>query len=304
VELGMIGLGRMGAGMATRLLRGGHRVVVHDLAAESIQQLAELGALPAFNLAEAPKALVPPRVIWLLLPAGPPVDRAIESLVPHLAAGDLLVDAGNSYFKDSQRRASTLGVQGIHFLDVGTSGGIWGLEGGYCLMVGGDGEAVQRIVPALQTLAPAPDRGWGHVGPSGAGHFVKMVHNGIEYGMMESYAEGFAILKHKEDFSLDLHQVTEIWRQGSVIRSWLLELLAAVFEENPSLEGIAPLVDDSGYGRQTVSESVDLDLSAPAITLALLQRLRSRDRLAFSDKILAALRNKFGGHAIHQEPKE
>jgi 6-phosphogluconate dehydrogenase len=239
-----------------------------------------------------------------MVPSGAPVDETIATLLPHLAKDDILIDGGNSNYKDTQRRAAALQGQGFPFVDVGTSGGIWGLKEGYAMMAGGDRSTVERLRPLLETLAPAKDKGWGHVGPSGSGHFVKMVHNGIEYGMMQAYAEGFAILKKKNEFALDMHQVAEIWRTGSVVRSWLLDLLSIALKENPEMAGIAPYVSDSGEGRWTVAEAVDLDVPAPVITLSLLQRLTSRDSDSYSDKLLAAMRNQFGGHAIKSAAKK
>jgi 6-phosphogluconate dehydrogenase len=255
-------------------------------------------------LADLASNLKAPRTIWIMVPNGPPVDQTISNLLPHLAQGDLLVDGGNSNYKESMRRAAELKTKGFLFMDAGTSGGVWGLKEGYILMVGGEKEAVARLTPALETLAPAKDKGWGHVGPAGAGHFVKMVHNGIEYGMMQSFAEGFSVLQHKKDFALDLHQVAEIWRVGSVVRSWLLDLTSLALQENPNLDGLAPYVSDSGEGRWTVAEAIDLDVPAPVITLSLLQRLTSRDTDSFSDKLLAAMRQKFGGHAVKTEAKK
>jgi 6-phosphogluconate dehydrogenase len=236
-----------------------------------------------------------------MVPAGDVTERTIASLIPLLAAGDTVIDGGNSNYRDTLRRAQLLGGKSIHYVDAGTSGGIWGLEEGYAIMVGGAAPVVERLRPIFETLAPAPDRGWGHVGPVGSGHFAKMIHNGIEYGMMQAYAEGFSIMAHKREFALDLHQVAEIWRYGSVVRSWLLDLTSAALAENPTLDGIAPFVADSGEGRWTVSEAIDLDVAAPVITLALLERLRSRDADSFTDKLLAALRNQFGGHPIKRE---
>ncbi len=233
-----------------------------------------------------------------MIPAGPPVDKTIESLLPLIDRGDIIVDGGNSNYRDTVRRAKTLKDNGVKYLDVGTSGGIWGLSEGYSMMVGGEKAEVDRIRPILETLAPAPDKGWGHVGPSGAGHFVKMVHNGIEYGLMQAYAEGFSLLKQKEEFKLDLHRIAEIWRYGSVVRSWLLDLTSEALKENPEMEGIAPFVADSGEGRWTVFEAIDLDVPAPVITLSLFRRMMSRDKEDYADKLLAAMRNKFGGHAV------
>jgi 6-phosphogluconate dehydrogenase len=236
-----------------------------------------------------------------MVPSGAPVDQTIESLLPGLSAGDILIDGGNSNYNETIRRGKEVSVRGLHYVDAGVSGGIWGLKEGYSMMIGGDKEIVERLKPIFQTLAPAPDEGWGHVGPGGAGHYVKMIHNGIEYGMMEAYAEGFAILQAKKNFNLDLHQVAEIWRKGSVVRSWLLDLTSESLEENPELKGIAPYVVDSGEGRWTVFESIDLDVPAPVITLSLMQRFSSRLEDSFADKLLAAMRNKFGGHAMKKE---
>ncbi len=301
MKLAMIGLGRMGANMTERLIRGGHEVVAYDLREEAVARAVETGAAGAGSLEEVASRLEAPRVVWLMVPAGDPVDGTLASLAPLLDAGDVIVDGGNSNFKDTLRRAAELEERGLTLVDAGTSGGVWGLAEGYSLMVGGPPEAVERVRPALETLAPAPDRGWGHVGPHGAGHFVKMVHNGIEYGMMQAYAEGFSILKHRDDFGLDLHQVAEIWRHGSVVRSWLLDLAARALEEDQTLAGVAPYVSDSGEGRWTVFESIDQDVPAPVITLALLARLRSRDEESYADRLLAALRNQFGGHAIKRD---
>ena len=293
MEIGMIGLGRMGGNMAGRLTAGGHRVVGFDPSADA---RARTDATTVGSPPEVVEKLAAPRAVWLMVPAGAPVDEAISSLLTHLAAGDTLVDGGNSFYRDTQRRAHALAERGIDFVDVGTSGGIWGRENGYCMMVGGMPTAVERLHPVLRTLAPAPDKGWAHVGPSGAGHFVKMVHNGIEYGLMQAYAEGFALMQRKSDFSLDLQAIAETWREGSVIRSWLLDLTASALRDNPALEGIAPYVPDSGEGRWTVAEAIALDVPAPVITLALLERLRSRERNSYTDRLLAALRHAFGGH--------
>ncbi len=256
------------------------------------------GAEGVDSLEQLVDKLAAPRAVWLMVPAGDPVDKTIQALLPYLRSGDAIVDGGNSYYKDSMRRSAQLRERGLHFADVGTSGGIWGLAEGYSLMVGGEKNAVERLRPIFEALAPAPDRGWGHVGPSGAGHFTKMVHNGIEYGLMQSYAEGFAILKRKADLRLDVHQIAEIWRFGSVVRSWLLDLIARALAENKELTGIAPFLADSGEGRWTVQEAVDLDTPAPVITASLLERLRSRDTDSYADKLLAAMRNQFGGHAM------
>ena len=298
MELGMIGLGRMGGNMSERLLLGGHRVVGFDPNAESVRRAVGKGVIGVTSITALIKALHSPKAVWLMVPSGVAVDLTIEELRPLLVPGDTVIDGGNSYYKDSLRRAAKLKADGLGFIDVGTSGGVWGLREGYSLMVGGEAETVGRLRPVFQTLAPAPDKGWGRVGPVGAGHFVKMVHNGIEYGLMQAYAEGLAILEAKQEFSLDLHQVSEIWRHGSVVRSWLLDLTADALRQNPDLHGIMPFVEDSGEGRWTVAEAIDLDVSAPVITLALLRRLRSREESPFADKLLAIMRHQFGGHAM------
>jgi 6-phosphogluconate dehydrogenase len=304
MELGMVGLGRMGGNMAERLLRGGHRVWGYNRHPEATDRLVSIGGKKAESLAALAQSLSRPRVVWMMVPAGPALDQTIEALTPYLEKGDILVDGGNSNYKDTQRRAASLAARGIEFVDVGTSGGVWGLREGYSLMIGGAKAAVDRLRPVFATLAPAAGAGWGHVGPSGAGHFVKMVHNGIEYGLMQAYAEGFSILGHKKEFSLDLHQVAEIWRSGSVVRSWLLDLVAAELAQNPQLDGIAPVVADSGEGRWTVAEAVELDVPAPVITLSLIERLASRDSHSFSHRLLAAMRRQFGGHAVEPPGKK
>ena len=301
MQVGMIGLGRMGANMTERLLRGGHRVVSYDRSSQAVQSVVGKSASAAESLEALAVALRVPRVVWLMVPSGDPVDQTIQALIPYLKRDDVIVDGGNSNYKDTLRRAAMLKEKSVHYVDVGTSGGIWGLTEGYSLMVGGDREVVERLTPIFQTLAPAPDRGWGHVGPSGAGHFVKMIHNGIEYGLMQSFAEGFAIMEHKAEFKLDLLQIAEIWRHGSVVRSWLLDLIAKALAENPNLRGIRPYVEDSGEGRWTVAEAVDLEVSAPVITLSLLERLRSRDQDSFTDKLLAMMRHQFGGHPLKEK---
>lgn len=301
MDLGMIGLGRMGANMTERLVRGGHRVVGFDPKPESRKRVEKKGARSAASLDALVTELAPPRALWMMVPAGEVTGDTVAALLPLLAAGDVLIDGGNSNYKDTLQRAKMLAGKQIHYVDCGTSGGVWGLAEGYSLMIGGDESAVERLRPIFETLAPAADRGWGRVGPVGSGHFTKMVHNGIEYGLMQAYAEGFSILRHKAQFDLDLHQVAEIWRHGSVVRSWLLDLTSAALEKNPGLEGIAPYVADSGEGRWTVAEAIELDVAAPAITLSLLARLRSRDADSFSDKLLSALRHQFGGHEIKKE---
>jgi 6-phosphogluconate dehydrogenase len=298
MRLAMIGLGRMGANMAQRLMKGGHELEVFDPDLAPRKALVEKGAKAADSLAMLVSAMPMPRVVWLMIPAGKITDSTLVELATVLAPGDTVVDGGNSNYKDTQRRAEEFAAKGIAYLDCGTSGGVWGLENGYSLMIGGDAQAVERLRPIFETLAPAKDRGWGRVGPSGAGHFTKMIHNGIEYGLMQAYAEGFSIMDHKKDLELDLRQVSEIWQHGSVVRSWLLDLTVAALKDNPSMSGIAPYVSDSGEGRWTVQEAIDLDVPAPVITLSLLQRLRSRDEQSFTDRLLAAMRQQFGGHAI------
>jgi 6-phosphogluconate dehydrogenase len=301
MELGMIGLGRMGANMAQRLLRGGHAVVGFDPKAEARAQLERDGGGSADSLQALVAALSAPRVLWMMVPAGRITDDTVDALAGLLAPGDVVIDGGNSNYKDTLRRAEALAERQVGYVDCGTSGGIWGLAEGYSLMVGGDKAVVERLRPVFETLAPAADAGWGHVGPVGSGHFTKMVHNGIEYGLMQAYAEGFSILQHKQEFALDLHQVAQIWRQGSVVRSWLLDLTADALGKNPAMDGIAPWVADSGEGRWTLQEAIDLDVPAPVIALSLIARLRSRDNDSYADKLLAAMRNEFGGHAIKQE---
>ncbi len=301
MELGMVGLGKMGGNMTVRLVRGGHRVVGFARTKAVVDEVVAQGAAGANSLANLVQQLKPPRVIWLMIPSGAPVDQTLDQLHGLLAAGDLIVDGGNSYYKDSLRRAALVQSWGFRFVDVGTSGGVWGLENGYSMMVGGADADVEQIRPILETLAPGAKQGWGHMGPVGSGHYVKMVHNGIEYGMMQAYAEGFAVLQAKEEFHLDLHQVAEVWHYGSVVRSWLLELTEEALLENPTLKGIAPYVVDSGEGRWTTTEALDLNIPAPVITLALLMRLRSRESDPFTEKMLAMMRNKFGGHAVKTE---
>ncbi len=300
MTLGMIGLGRMGANMTERLVRGGHRVVGYARKQEARERVEAKGAESAASLKALVATLQTPRTLWLMVPAEA-IDPIISELLPLLVAGDTLVDGGNSNYKDTLRRAQRLADKQIHYVDCGTSGGVWGLDEGYSLMVGGDAPVVERLRPIFETLAPGVTQGWGRVGPLGAGHFTKMVHNGIEYGLMQADAEGFSIMQHKSDFALDLRQVAEIWRYGSVVRSWLLELTSAALHKNPAMDGIAPWVDDSGEGRWMVAEAIDLDVPAPVITLSLLARLRSRDPDSFYDKLLSAMRNQFGGHAIKKD---
>jgi len=301
MELGMIGLGRMGANMTERLVKGGHRVVGFDPKPEARARVEAKGAESAASLELLVASLKAPRTLWMMVPAGSITDDTVIALLPLLAAGDVLVDGGNSNYKDTLRRSNTAIEKKIFYIDCGTSGGVWGLAEGYSMMVGGDAAVVERLKPIFETLAPAPNQGWGRVGPVGAGHFAKMIHNGIEYGLMQAYAEGFSILRHKREFALDLHQIAEIWRYGSVVRSWLLDLTADALDKNPTMDGVAPYVADSGEGRWTVNEAIDLDVPAPVITLSLVERLRSRDSESFSDKLLSAMRNQFGGHEIKKE---
>ena len=298
MELGMVGLGRMGGNMVQRLLHGGHRVVTHDLSDDAVRASEAMGAVGAGSLSDVVKKLAPPRAVWLMVPAGQATESTIDALAPLLSQGDVILDGGNSYYKDSVRRAERLCEIGLHFVDVGTSGGIWGLKEGYSLMIGGDLEVFNRLEPIFQTLAPSADAGYGHVGPSGAGHFVKMVHNGIEYGLMQAYAEGFELMQAKTEFELDLAQISEVWRQGSVVRSWLLDLAAAALAESPDLGELHAYVDDSGEGRWTVQESVELGVPLPVIALSLQARFRSRQDDPLGGRLLAALRNQFGGHAV------
>ena len=302
METAVVGLGRMGANMARRMMAGGHCVVVSNRSPGPIAELASEGAVPASTRAELKDLLTPPRSVWVVLPAGEVTEQAVGELGGLLDAGDLIIDGGNSYYRDSVRRAGQLRARGVGYVDCGTSGGIWGLKGGYSLMLGGDDQSLARIRPLLETLAPGPDRGWGHVGPVGAGHFVKMVHNGIEYGMMQAYAEGFSIMRAKEEFGLDLHQVAEIWREGSVVRSWLLDLAANALQPDPTLANIEPRVADSGEGRWTALEAIEHGIAAPVILSALNVRFTSQDEVGFNDRLLAALRGQFGGHPVPTFP--
>jgi len=295
MEIGFVGLGRMGLNMTIRLQRGGHRVAAFDRGAEAVKSAVANGATGVAGLEALVDALPAPRAIWMMIPAGDPVDQTIAALLPRLARGDLLVDGGNSNYKDTKRRAAELEVRGIHYCDSGTSGGIWGLANGYCIMIGGKDEAIARLGPALDTLAPP--EGWLHVGPPGAGHFAKMIHNGIEYGMMQSYAEGFEIL-NASGYDYDLSKLAHLWNRGSVVRSWLLELLEDAFSKDPRMEKIKGWVEDSGEGRWTVQEAIDRNVPAEVLTLSLLARFRSRQDDSFRDRVIAALRNEFGGHAV------
>jgi 6-phosphogluconate dehydrogenase len=286
----------MGGNMVRRLLQGGHELVVYDSSADAVKALVAKGVKAAKDLADVAQRLAPRRVVWVMVPAGAPVESTIEQLVPHLARGDIVIDGGNSNFRDSLRRAEALRAQGIEFVDVGTSGGIWGLTLGYCLMIGGSPAAFQHCEPIFRTLAPP--EGYAHVGPSGAGHYVKMVHNGIEYGLLQAYAEGYEILHASQDFTLHLGQIAKLWNHGSVVRSWLNELAEQAFSRDDQLAAIRGYVEDSGEGRWTVEEAMRLDVPAPVITLSLLARLRSRQEESFGAKVIAAVRNAFGGHAV------
>ena len=296
----MIGLGRMGGNMVQRLLNGGHRVVTYDRSAEAVAASQSQGAIGVSSIEELVKNLTAPKAVWVMLPIGQPTEDTINSLIPLLSAGDTVLDGGNANYKDSMRRAEKLAEHGIDFMDVGTSGGIWGLVEGYALMIGGKKDVFKRLEPIFQTLAPSKDQGLSHVGPAGAGHFVKMVHNGVEYGLMQAYAEGFEIMEAKKEFDLDLGQIAEGWRYGSVVRSWLLDLAAAALVEDPKLESLEAYVEDSGEGRWTVQESIDLAVPAPVITASVQARFRSRQEGPFGAKMLAVLRNQFGGHAVRR----
>jgi len=301
MQLGLIGLGKMGGNMAERLRLGGHQVVGFDFNAEAVARLTAAGNVGVTTLDALAKKLEGRRAIWIMVPQGDPVDQTIAKLTPLLSPGDILIDGGNSNYKDSMRRHKEAAAKGFEFVDVGTSGGVWGLKEGYSMMIGGDKEPVEYLRPIFETLAPAADKGWGHVGPGGAGHFVKMIHNGIEYGMMQAYAEGFTILERKEELGLNLPQIAEIWRYGSVVRSWLLDLTADALGKNPTLEGLEAYVEDSGEGRWTVIEAIDLNVSAPVITESLMRRIRSREENNFTDRMLAIMRNAFGGHAVKKD---
>lgn len=300
MEIGMVGLGRMGANMSIRLMQHGIGVVGYDRSAEAVEALVKDGGKPAHSLKEVVDQLSSPRAVWLMVPAGKPVDDTIAELLPMMARGDTIIDGGNSKWTDTMRRAQEVQDKGIQYMDAGTSGGIWGLKVGYSLMVGGPDQAWNQWEPVFKALAP--EGGYGHVGPAGAGHFVKMVHNGIEYGMMEAYAEGFEIMQEAKAFDLNLDQIAGIWNHGSVVRSWLLELAEDALKRDPGLTSIRGYVEDSGEGRWTVEAAIDESVPAPVITEALFRRFASRQPDAFSNKLLAALRNEFGGHAVQKEP--
>ena len=300
MELGMIGLGRMGGNMAQRLVAGGHRVVTYDRDSDAVTASHDFGGEGATSLEDVISRLAAPRAIWIMVPAGEPTENTLDQLAELLSPGDAVLDGGNANYKDSMRRSKKLAARGIDFIDVGTSGGIWGLTEGYSLMVGGEEAAVERMEPIFHTPAPTPDKGYSRVGPSGAGHFTKMVHNGVEYGLMQAYAEGFEMLAAKEEFNLDLPGIADTWRYGSVVRSWLLDMAANALKEDPALESLDSYVDDSGEGRWTVEESVELAVPIPVITLSLQARFRSRQKQPFGGRLLAALRNQFGGHAVRK----
>jgi 6-phosphogluconate dehydrogenase len=288
----------MGAYMTERLVRGGHRVVGYDRDAVVVKRVVDQGAAGVDSLEKLVAALKTPRTIWLMVPAGAPVDQTIDLLTPHLASGDTIIDGGNSYYRDTVRRAAALAQKKLNFVDCGTSGGVWGLTEGYSMMVGGDQDVVKRLAPIFQTLAPGPEKGWGRVGPAGSGHYVKMVHNGIEYGIMQAYAEGLDLLRHKKEFGLDLLQISKIWQYGSVIRSWLLDLTVDALQKNPTLEDVGAYVTDSGEGRWTAIEGIELGVPLPSLTGALDGRFRSQDPAPFANKLLAMMRHEFGGHAV------
>jgi 6-phosphogluconate dehydrogenase len=301
MQLGLIGLGKMGGFMAERIHNAGHQVVGFDFNPDAVSKLAASGNVGSSSLADMVSKLQAPRAVWMMVPSGDPVDKTIAALEALLSPGDIIIDGGNSNYKDTIRRHGEVTAKGFQYLDCGTSGGVWGLKEGYSMMIGGDKEPVEHLRPIWEALAPAPDKGWGHVGPSGAGHFVKMVHNGIEYGMMQSYAEGFTIMEKKEVLDLNLPQIARIWQYGSVVRSWLLDLTADALEKNPTLEGLEAYVVDSGEGRWTVFEAIDLNVSAPIITESLIRRIRSREDNNFTDCMIAIQRNAFGGHAVKKD---
>jgi 6-phosphogluconate dehydrogenase len=295
MEIGFIGLGKMGLNMVTRLRQGSHRVVVYDRNAEVVQKAVAQGCVASTSLADLVSKLTPPRAAWIMVPSGQATEETVNQLAEHLQSGDVMIDGGNTRFHDDVRRAATLQPKGIQYIDAGTSGGVWGLKVGYCLMVGGDESAVKRLAPVFETLAPPS--GWAHVGSHGAGHYVKMVHNGIEYSLMQSYAEGFELMA-KSDYRLDLPKISHLWMHGSVVRSWLLELAADALTQDPTLSKLKGFVQDSGEGRWMIADAIEKDVPVPALTTALFTRFRSRQPESFSEKMLAALRNAFGGHAV------
>jgi 6-phosphogluconate dehydrogenase len=296
MDIGITGLGRMGAGMAERWVRNGHRVVAHNRSRGPVDELASKGAEPAYSIEELVSKLQAPRAVWIMLPAGDVTEQMIHTLIPLLEKGDTIIDGGNTNFNDDIRRANMLKEHGLNYIDQGTSGGVWGLENGFCIMVGGEPELVKRLEPAFVTLAPTD--GYVHCGPVGSGHFVKMVHNGIEYGMMQAYAEGFEIMRAKQDFNLNLYNISSAWRYGSVVRSWLLDLTVDAFKQDPDLAQLKGYVEDSGEGRWTIQAAIDLNVPAPVITLSLFERFHSRQPESFAAKVLAAMRKGFGGHAV------
>jgi 6-phosphogluconate dehydrogenase len=301
MQLGLIGLGKMGGNMAERLRLAGHQVIGFDFDAGAVKRLTDSGNVGVSSLDDMAKKFTGRKAIWIMVPQGKPVDDTIAKLEPLLSPGDILIDGGNSNYKDSMRHHQEVTAKGFQFVDVGTSGGVWGLKEGYSMMIGGDKDPVDYLRPIFEALAPAANMGWGHVGPAGAGHFVKMVHNGIEYGMMQAYAEGFTIMEKKEVLNLDLAQISQIWRFGSVVRSWLLDLTADALAKNPTLDGLEAYVADSGEGRWTVFEAIDLNVSAPVITESLIRRIRSREENNFTDRMLSIMRNAFGGHAVKKD---
>jgi 6-phosphogluconate dehydrogenase len=301
MQLGMVGLGKMGANMTTRLIKHGHEIVVTDVNPQAIEKAAQGGAIGTDSLKELVSKLNAPRAVWVMVPSGDPTEQTIVMLRELLSEGDIIIDGGNSNYKDTMRHAELLATRGIHFVDVGTSGGVWGLENGYSMMIGGEEQTVEHLRPIFESLAPSKDSGWGRVGKSGSGHFVKMIHNGIEYGMMQAFAEGFAIMQAKTDFALDMADIARIWQDGSVVRSWLLDLTAEALANDQTLDDIAAFVPDSGEGRWTVFEAIDLNVSAPVITLSLERRIRSRESAPYADKLLSVMRNQFGGHSVKKK---
>ena len=302
MKMAMIGLGKMGANMATRLLRSNIEVVGYDQNADVVNELKQQESLiPATGVDDALSQLSSPRIVWSMLPSGDPTEQLVTHLIDQLQPGDIIIEGGNSNYHDSLRRAELANTAQVQYIDVGTSGGVWGLDNGYCLMAGGNPEAIEVITPILQALAPDEVNGWAHVGPSGAGHFTKMIHNGIEYGMMQAFAEGFALMKGKTEFDLDMAQIAELWRHGSVVRSWLLDLSADFLNKDQEFEDIAPIVADSGEGRWTVNESIDQGIATPVLTLALHMRFASQDNRGYGNRMLSMMRNAFGGHFVNKK---